>query len=45
MEQKSAEYQYSILIDILAEMVTSYLIKNKDNNHVNDKKGEIKNAN
>ncbi|MFJ7725881.1 hypothetical protein ACIQXV_06920 [Neobacillus sp. NPDC097160] len=29
MEQKSAEYQYSILLDILAEMVTDYLTKNE----------------
>ncbi|MED3602909.1 hypothetical protein P4472_13610 [Bacillus subtilis] len=45
MEQNSAEYQYSILIDILAEMVTSYLTKSKSKNHVNDKKGEDNNAN
>ncbi|WP_440697285.1 hypothetical protein [Bacillus subtilis] len=45
MEQNSQEYQYSILIDILAEMVTSYLTMSKSKNHVNDKKGEDKNAN
>lgn len=45
LEQNSQEYQYSILIDILAEMVTSYLTMSKSKNHVNDKKGEDKNAN
>ena len=31
MEQDSTEYQYSIVLDILAEMVTNYLVMNEDN--------------
>lgn len=31
MEKESTEYQYSIVLDILAEMVTKYLVMNESN--------------
>lgn len=40
MEQESTEYQYSILLDILAEMVMSYITQQS-----NPQKGEMKSEN
>lgn len=42
--ESSVEYQYNILIDILAEMVTKYLTNDKEKDLPNNKKGEGKNA-
>jgi hypothetical protein len=30
MEQESTEYEYNMLLDILAEMVTNYLVINEN---------------
>lgn len=45
IKSHSSEFEYNIVIDILAEMVTSYLTNNKGENPANDKKGDNKNAN
>lgn len=42
--ESSAEYQYNILVDILAEMVTKYLTNDKARDLPNYKKGEGTNA-
>ncbi|WP_374717472.1 hypothetical protein [Neobacillus sp.] len=45
LNQSSTNYQYNIIVDILAEMVTNYLLKKGENDSTNDKKGEDKDAN
>lgn len=39
------EYQYNIILDILAEMVTNYLTKNDEKNLSDDKKEDEENVN
>lgn len=45
IKEQSSEYEYNIVIDILAEMVTSYLVKNKGNHSKVVKQEDDKNAN
>jgi hypothetical protein len=42
--ESSVEYQYNILVDILADMVTKYLTNDKEKEIQNHMKGEDKNA-
>ncbi|MGO1134849.1 hypothetical protein ACTOS9_21255 [Bacillus subtilis] len=45
LNQSSMEYQYNIILDILAEMVTNYLTKNDEKNLSDDKKEDKDNVN
>jgi adenosyl cobinamide kinase/adenosyl cobinamide phosphate guanylyltransferase len=42
LNQSSTEYQYNIILDILAEMVTNYLTKNDEKDLSEDKKEDDK---
>ncbi|MFA1811159.1 hypothetical protein ACD650_18340 [Bacillus anthracis] len=43
LNQSTTNYQYDIIVDILAEMVTNYLV-NKEEESKNQKKGDSRNA-
>ncbi|MBB2483134.1 hypothetical protein H5P36_23545 [Bacillus sp. APMAM] len=43
-DKASTEYQYNIVLDILADMVKTYLTKNKEINKRNDKQEDDKRA-
>ncbi len=45
LNQSSTEYQYNIILDILAEMVTNYLTKSDEKDLSDKKKGDTKHGN
>lgn len=45
LNPSSTKYQYNIILDILAEMVTNYLTKNEENDLSEKKKEDNKHGN